>query len=125
MPGPVAPLVASPTADPRVRSSIPAWPYTFVEINHEIFSTVILHLPLIQEGLLSVTSESMCTEYWLIAWSKLALEKKVWLGLRLTDHLNMTIDVDLHITTAQVASKQNDFCDLFIKRFNCQKTKTR
>ena len=33
----------------------------------------------IQEGLLSVTSESMCTNYWLTAWSKPAQEK-VWLG---------------------------------------------
>ena len=31
----------------------------------EIISTVILLLPLIQEGLLSVTSKSMCTKYWL------------------------------------------------------------
>ena len=43
-------------------------PHTFVEIDQAIFSTVILPLPLIQEGLLSVTSESMCTaEYWLTA----------------------------------------------------------
>ena len=32
----------------------------FVEIDHEIFSTVILSLPLIQEGQLSVSSERMC-----------------------------------------------------------------
>ena len=32
----------------------------FVEIDHEIFSTVILSLPLIQEGQLSVTGERMC-----------------------------------------------------------------
>ena len=30
------------TADPGVRSSIPAWSDTFVEIDHEIISTVIL-----------------------------------------------------------------------------------
>ena len=35
-------------------------------IDHEIISTVIL-LPLIQEGLLSVTSKSMCMKYWLNA----------------------------------------------------------
>ena len=42
------------------------------EIDHEIISTVILTLllPLLQGGLLSVTSESMCTKYWLV---KLAL----------------------------------------------------
>ena len=34
---------------------------------------------IIQEGLLSVTSESMCTKYWLTACSSLP-RKKVWLG---------------------------------------------
>ena len=34
---------------------------SFVEIDHEIFSTVILSLPLIQEGQLSVSVERMCT----------------------------------------------------------------
>ena len=33
----------------------------FVEIDHEIFSTVIHSLPLIQEGQLSVSGERMCT----------------------------------------------------------------
>ena len=32
-----------------------------LEIDHEIFSTVILSLPLIQEGQLSVSGERMCT----------------------------------------------------------------
>ena len=35
--------------------------HPFVEINHEIFSTAILSLPLIQEGQLSVSGERMCT----------------------------------------------------------------
>ena len=35
--------------------------HSFVEIDHEIFSTVILSLPLIQEGLLSASGERMCT----------------------------------------------------------------
>ena len=35
--------------------------HPFVEIDHEIFSTVILSLPLIQEGQLSVSGERMCT----------------------------------------------------------------
>ena len=36
--------------------------HSFVEIDHEIFSTVILSLPLIQEGQLSVSGEKrMCT----------------------------------------------------------------
>ena len=30
------------TADPGVKSSIPAWSYSFVEMDHEIISTVIL-----------------------------------------------------------------------------------
>ena len=35
-----------------------------VKDGHEIFSTVSLSLPLIQEGQLSVTGEIMCTKYW-------------------------------------------------------------
>ena len=35
--------------------------HSFMESDHEIFSTVILSLPLIQEGQLSVSSERMCT----------------------------------------------------------------
>ena len=54
--GPIAQLVASPTADPGVMSSIQARSNTFKGIDHEIISTVILLLTLIQE----VTSESMC-----------------------------------------------------------------
>ena len=34
---------------------------SFVEIDREIFSTIILSLPLIQEGQLSVSGERMCT----------------------------------------------------------------
>ena len=35
--------------------------HSFVEIDHEIFSTVILSLTLIQEGQLSVSGKRMCT----------------------------------------------------------------
>ena len=35
--------------------------HSFVEIDHEIFSTIILSLPLIQEGQLSVSGERMYT----------------------------------------------------------------
>ena len=35
--------------------------HSFVEIDHEIISTVILSLPLIQEGQLSVSGERMFT----------------------------------------------------------------
>ena len=34
--------------------------HSFVETDHEIFSSVILSLPLIQEGQLSVSGERMC-----------------------------------------------------------------
>ena len=37
----------------------------FVDIDNEKISVSILFFPLIQEWLLSVTSESMCTKYWL------------------------------------------------------------
>ena len=53
--GPVAQLVTSLTADTRIARLIPAWSHTFMEIDHEISSSVILLLP-IQEGLLSGTS---------------------------------------------------------------------
>ena len=35
--------------------------HSFMEVDHEIFSTVILSLPLIQDGQLSVSGERMCT----------------------------------------------------------------
>ena len=63
----IAQLVASQTADLVVESLILAQSHTFMEIDHKIVSTVILLLLLIQEGLLSVASKSMCTKCWLIA----------------------------------------------------------
>ena len=65
------------TADPGVVSLIPARSHTFVEIDHEIISTVIL-LPSAEsfkKGCLSATSESMCTKYWLTACSSLPRKK--------------------------------------------------
>ena len=54
------------TADPEVARSTMARSHTFMEIDHEIISMVIF-LPsaecIIKGGLLSVTSESMCTKY--------------------------------------------------------------
>ena len=52
--------------DPRVDSAVKPQhthqgrQHSFVEIDHEIFSMVILSLPLIQEGQLSVSGERMC-----------------------------------------------------------------
>ena len=56
-----------------------------MEIGHGIYSAVILLIPLIQEGLSSVTSENMCTK----------LVKLV--QVRLTDRLDMTIAVDCDV----------------------------
>ena len=53
-----------PTGDQEVAGSTPTEVgniLSCVEIDHEIFSTVILSLPLIQEGQLSVSGERMCT----------------------------------------------------------------
>ena len=61
--------------------------HSFVEIDHEIFSTVILSLPLIQEGQLSVSGERMCTIL-VNRLEDLACPVNVWLG-KLTA-LNMT-----------------------------------
>ena len=52
-----------PTGDQEVGGSTPRQgrQHSFVEIDHEIFSTVILFLPLIQEGQLSVSVGRMLT----------------------------------------------------------------
>ena len=63
MTGTVAQSVMSLIADTGIVSSIRA--NTFVEFDHEIFSIVILLLSVIQ-GILSVTSESVCTKYCLV-----------------------------------------------------------
>ena len=62
-PASVAQLDARPTGDQEVADSTPrrGRQHSFLEIDHEIFSTVILSLPLIQEGQLSVSGERMCT----------------------------------------------------------------
>ena len=49
------------TEEPEIQGSILSQAYTFVNIDHEIFSTVIFPHLLIQEGQLSVTGESMGT----------------------------------------------------------------
>ena len=61
-------LVPGPVAQIQGSRVLPlAQSHTFVVIDHEIISTVILFLPLIQEGLLTDTSKSMCTKCWLTA----------------------------------------------------------
>ena len=61
--------------------------HSFVEIDREIFLTVILCLPLIQEGQLSVSGERMCTIL-VNRLEDLACPVNVWLG-KLTV-INMT-----------------------------------
>ena len=63
LPASVAQLDAPSDWRPGVRGFNPrrGRQHSFVEIDHEIFSTVILSLPLIQEGQLSVSGERMCT----------------------------------------------------------------
>ena len=63
-PGPVAQSVASLTADQEITSNSSLVPY-FHGFDREIFSMVSLRSPLIQEVLLTVTSESICMKYWL------------------------------------------------------------
>ena len=58
----VAQLDARLTGDQEVAGQpLSGRQYSFVEIDHEIFSMVILSLPLIQEGQLSVSGKRMCT----------------------------------------------------------------
>ena len=58
----MAQLDARPTGNQEVAGSTPPGrQHSFVEIDHEIFSTVILSLLLIQEDQLSVSGERMCT----------------------------------------------------------------
>ena len=73
-----------------------------MEIDHEIFSTVILLLNSADSRM--ATSESMCSEYWLTAKSKLAQEKGV---VRLADCFDMTIadDWDVKPQTKQTKKK--------------------
>ena len=68
-------------------SWIPARPHTFIEVELEIFSKVILLLLLIQEGPLSVTREKV---------HRVLVNCLVVLAYpgRLTDGLDMTIAVD-------------------------------
>ena len=63
--------------------------HSFMEIGHEINSTAILSLPLIQVGQLSViTGKRMCTKYWWMLRSK---------RCGLSDCLSMTIVVDWNV----------------------------
>ena len=68
MPASVAQLDAPSNRRPGGRGFNPCrgQQHSFMEIDHDIFSMVILSLPLIQEGQLSVSGEK-CAQYWLTA----------------------------------------------------------
>ena len=72
----------------RLRVQPPqGWQHPFVAISHEILSTVILSLLLIQEGQLSVSGKRMCTIL-VNCLEDLSCPVKVWLD-KMTA-LNMT-----------------------------------
>ena len=82
MPGRIAQSVtclatdACLTADPGVASSIPVQSHTFVEIDHEMISTVIL-LPSadsFKQGCCQLQAK-VCANYWLTAYSSLLRKK--------------------------------------------------
>ena len=75
--------------------------HSFVEIDHEIFSMVILSLPLFQEGQLSVSGERMCTilvnriedyacpvNVWLGKLTALDMTPLGWLGRKTSTQTN-------------------------------------
>ena len=65
----------SPIVDPDAMRLILAWSYTFVEFDDETFSTIILLIPLTQEGLCHLQAKGMYMKYWLTLIVKLDQEK--------------------------------------------------
>ena len=57
----MAQLDLHPNGNQEVTGSTPSGSAILWRFDHEIFFTVILSLPLIQEGQLSVSGERMCT----------------------------------------------------------------
>ena len=86
MPGGVAQYVtclatdACLTADPGVASSIPVRSHTFVEIDHEIISTVILPLPLVHSRRVVVSYKRKYVHELLVNRLFKPAQEKVWLG---------------------------------------------
>ena len=67
------------TADPGVASSIPVRSHTFVEINHEIISTVILLLLLIYSRRVVVSYKRRYVQELLVNRLFKPAQEKVWL----------------------------------------------
>ena len=102
----MAQLDASSDWRPGGRGFNPRWgrQHFFVEIDHETFSTVILSLPLNQEGQLSVSGERMCTilvncledeacpvNVWLGKLTALDMTPMGWLGRKTSTQTNRGI----------------------------------
>ena len=68
------------TSDPGVASSIPVWSHTFVEIDHEMISTVILPLPLIHSRRVVVSYKRKYVYELLVNRFFKPAQEKVWLG---------------------------------------------
>ena len=68
------------TADQGVASSIPVRPHTFVEIDHEMISTVILLLPLIHSRRVVVSYKRKYVHKLLVNRLFKPAQEKVWLG---------------------------------------------
>ena len=68
------------TADPGVASSIPVRSHTFVEIDHEMISTVILPLPLIHSRRVVVSYKRKYVHKLLVNRLFKPAQEKVWLG---------------------------------------------
>ena len=68
------------TADPGVASSIPARSHTFVEIDQEIISTVILLLPLIYSRRIVVSYKRKYVQELLVNRLFKPAQEKVWIG---------------------------------------------
>ena len=68
------------TADPGVASSIPTRYHTFVEIDHEIISTVILLLPLIYSRRVVVSYKRKYVHKLLVNRLLKPAQEKVWLS---------------------------------------------
>ena len=90
------------TAEPEVASSIPARSHTFVEIDREIISTVIL-LPSSDSRRVAVSYKRKYVHKVLVnCLFKLAQEKS---GVRWSDRPNMTIAVDWDVKQQTKAHK--------------------
>ena len=87
-----------------VASSIPARSRTFMKIDYGIILRSFSFLPLMhlnEEGLLSITSVRMCTNYWLTACSSLPRKKCGYVNCH---RPAMTITVDWEV---KQQNKQN------------------